>query len=137
MVARSARHGAGIGNIPHVARLLGYLFVAIGVAVTIAVSRRVHGRRSRSPLWGGFTLTAASALFLVSGLMGFNLDQRVRFASGSAWSDGPIFWQLVVGLVLVPFAVHFLRRGIRDLKQQSNAARRPMRGSESGEAPRF
>jgi uncharacterized membrane protein len=75
-------------------------------------------RRSRSPLWLGFTATAASALFLIAGIIGLNLSKRRRFFDGTAWADGVIWWQVVVGLVLVPVAVYLLRRGARDIDRR-------------------
>ncbi|MGH9408133.1 MAG: hypothetical protein ACRD1V_01610 [Vicinamibacterales bacterium] len=86
-------------------------------------------RRSRSPLWTGFSLTAASALFLVTGLIGYNLSQHDRFVTGT-WADGVILWQVVVGLVMLPVAIHFLRRGVRDINQK------PSQPRESLESPR-
>jgi uncharacterized membrane protein len=75
-------------------------------------------RRSRSPLWLGFTATAASALFLIAGIIGLHLSKRRRFFDGTAWADGVIWWQVVVGLVLVPVAVYLLRRGARDIDRR-------------------
>jgi hypothetical protein len=105
--------------------LLPYLFVGAVIVVLIAWSWHFHfwsnsptARRSRSPLWLGFTATAASALFLIAGIIGFNLSKRSRFFSGTAWTDGVIWWEVVVGLLLVPAAIYLLRRGARDIDRR-------------------
>lgn len=101
------------------------LFLAAVIVVLIAWSWHFHvwsnsptARRSRSPLWLGFTTTAASALFLIAGIIGFNLSKRSRFFSGTAWTDGVIWWQVAVGLVLVPVAIYLLRRGVGDIERK-------------------
>ena len=99
-----------------------YLFVAAFLAVLAAwwhfntwFGRSPTAKKSRSPLWLGFTATAASALFLISGSIGYNLSKRSRFLTGTAWNDGVIWWQVAVGVVLVPLALYLLRRGARDI----------------------
>src|SRR5262245_60181238 len=102
-----------------------YLFVGMVLVVLIGWSWHFHAwsnsptaRRSRSPLWLGFTATAASALFLIAGIIGFNLSTRARFFAGTAWSGDVIWWEVVVGLVLVPPAIYLLRRGARDIDRR-------------------
>ena len=80
-------------------------------------------QRSRSPLWFGFTATAAAALFVGAGLIGFNLDRHSSFARGGPWSDGIIWWEVLTGLVFVAIAILLLRRGMRDLHDEVRAER--------------
>jgi hypothetical protein len=54
-------------------------------------------------------------LFLIAGIIGLNLSKHASFIAGTAWTDGVIWRQVVVGLVLVPVAISLLRRGARDL----------------------
>ena len=110
---------------PQMETLLPYLFVGAVIVALIAWSWHFHfysssptARRSRSPLWLGFTATAASALFLIAGIIGLNLSKRSRFLADTAWTDGVIWWQVVVGLVLVPVATFFLRRGAREVDRR-------------------
>jgi hypothetical protein len=105
--------------------LLPYLFVGPVIVVVMAwwwhfhfLSNSPTARRMRSPLWLGFTATSASALFLVAGFIGFSLNRRSRFFTGTAWTDGVIWWQVVVGLVLAPVAIYLLWRGVRDIGRQ-------------------
>ena len=102
-----------------------YLLLGAVIAVLIAWSWQFHfwsnsptARRSRSPLWLGFTGMAASALFLTGGIIGVDLSKRSRFFTGTAWTEGVIWWQVVVGLVLLPAAIYLLRRGIRDIERK-------------------
>jgi hypothetical protein len=44
------------------------------------------------------------------------------FASGTAWSDGVIWWEVATGLVLAPIAILLVRRGIRDLHEEVRTA---------------
>ena len=104
--------------------VLGYLFIGAVIATLVAWSWHFHfwsnsatARRSRSPLWLGFTASAASALFLIAGIIGFSLTKHTRFFTGTAWIDGVIWWQVAVGLVLAPVAIYLLRRGVRDIQR--------------------
>ena len=122
MVADSLTAGAGMS---HVDSLSPSLFLGAVIVVLIGWSWLFHfwsnspsARRSRSPLWLGFTATAGSALFLIAGIIGFDLSKRSRFFTGTAWTEGVIWRQVVVGLVLVPVAIYLLRRGVRDIKRR-------------------
>src|SRR5215510_15932859 len=95
--------------------LQAYLFLGAVMAVVFAWSWHYHfwsnsptARRSRSPLWLGFSATTASIVFFVAGIIGFNLSQHGRFVSGSNWAGGVIWSQIVVGLVLAPVAIYLL-----------------------------
>ena len=104
--------------------LVQYLLAVAVVVVVIATSWQFHfwsngptARRSRSPLWLGFSATASSGLFLIAGLIGFDLSKRTRFFAGTAWADGVIWWEVLIGLVLAPGAIYLLRRGVRDIER--------------------
>jgi hypothetical protein len=105
------------------------LFLGAIIVVLIAWSWHFHfwsnspaARRSRSPLWLGFTATAASALFLIAGITGFDLSKRSRFFTGTAWTEDVIWWQVAVGIVLVPVAIYLLRRGVQEIERGSVAS---------------
>ena len=43
--------------------------------------------RRRRPLFNALSLSAAAALFLVTGVIGYTLDKHARFVAGTAWTD--------------------------------------------------
>ena len=77
--------------------------------------------RSRSPFQMAFTATAAAAFFVLAGTTGYTLGRYERIDNGTAWADGVIWWQVGVGLALLPFAVYFWRKSLRSLGSNSQA----------------
>jgi hypothetical protein len=71
--------------------------------------------RRRRPLFNALSLTAAAALFLVTGLIGYTLDKHVQFVAGTAWTGGVIWSQVAVGAALLVLAAFFWRSGLRRL----------------------
>ena len=71
--------------------------------------------RRRSPIFNALSLTAASVLFVVTGGIGYTLSKHDRFVAGTPWSPTVIWWQVGVGIALLPLAAYFWRRGIRSL----------------------
>jgi hypothetical protein len=91
--------------------------VPILVVVTVLVTwwwflYKHSGGRIWTPLWMAFTTTALAALFLVAGTIGYTLSRRARFVDGTAWSDTVIWWQVGVGLALLPVAAYLWRKGL-------------------------
>ncbi len=89
--------------------------------VTLVVSWNVFlykrsGGRAWSPLWMAFSATAAAALFLVAGLLGYTLSRHTRFVDGTAWTGTVIWWQVAVGAVAATAAVYFWRAGLRSIR---------------------
>ena len=98
----------------------GYLFVGALVAILIAWSRHFHAwsnspaaRRSRRPLSAAVSTTAAAGLFLISGVIGFNI--RALPSATPIWANSVIWWEVVVGVVLLPVAIYLWRLGVRDI----------------------
>ena len=104
---------------------ISYLYLAAFIAVLAAWSYYFHGwsgsrsaQKVRGPLWGGFTATAASGLFLVSGFIGWKLNMHGQLFSKTEWTDSVVWSQVVLGLALIPLAAYLLRRGARDIDQR-------------------
>jgi hypothetical protein len=73
--------------------------------------------RRRSPIFNALSLTAAAALFLVTGLIGYTLSKHDRFVAGTPWSPSVIWWQVAIGAALLAAAVWFWRAGWRGLRR--------------------
>lgn len=74
--------------------------------------------RRWSPIWGAFTATTVSAVYLIAGFSGYHLERRARFFSDAAWSDSIIWWEVGAGAALVPVAIYFWRKGAREIDQR-------------------
>jgi hypothetical protein len=95
-------------------------FVPLVVVVTFVVAwawflRERSGGRAWSPLWLAFSATALAALFLGAGTIGYILSKRDRFMAGTSWSETVLWWEVGVGVALIPLAVYFWRRGLRSI----------------------
>lgn len=102
---------------PVMDRLAALAVVAFLAAWAWFLHKRSRGRQW-SPLWLAFSTTAAAALFIVAGSIGYTLSRHERFRAGSAWSETVIWWEVVVGIALVPLAVYFWRRGVHSLHRR-------------------
>ena len=99
---------------------LPFLGVLAGVALWSWLVYSRSPRRKATPAYMAFSATAVAALFLLAGFAGFNLSTRHRFLTGTAWSDGVIWWQVGIGLALVPLVVYFWRRAMSDIDRRLN-----------------
>ena len=95
--------------------LIGILALPAFVALWWYGFHKASGGRIWSPLWMAFSATAGAILFLVAGLFGYTLNKHDRFVAGTAWADGVIWWQVFVGLGLIPLAALLWRVGLRSL----------------------
>jgi hypothetical protein len=75
-------------------------------------------RRRWSPMWGAFSATTVSTLYLASGFSGYQLNRRARFLAPEAWTGSIIWWQVAAGLALIPVAVYFWRKGAREIDRR-------------------
>ena len=69
-------------------RLIPIIVVIAAVASWWWFEQVLTGGRARSPLWMAFSMTAVSAVYLVSGLIGYTLDRHDRFVARTAWAGG-------------------------------------------------
>src|SRR5262245_19850757 len=94
-----------------VAFALGVLAVIVGWNVFFY---KQSGGRIWSPLWMAFGTTAAAALYLVAGTIGYILDRHDRFIAHTAWAGRVIWPEIATGLLGVVGA-YFWRRGLRSI----------------------
>lgn len=78
----------------------------------------MNGQRRWSPIWGAFTATTVSAVYLVAGFSGYQLNKRARFLAPEAWTGEIIWWQVWAGLALIPVAYYFWRRGATEVDRR-------------------
>ena len=102
--------------------VMPFLIVVASLAAFQWWMYRLGGRRMQSPLWYAFTTTAAAALFLISGSVGYTLRKGLPLFAAARWSDGVIWSQVGVGLAFVPVAVFCWRKAIRDTDRRSSRA---------------
>ena len=90
--------------------------VVVFAAAAIAVNWPARPREGRAwfdPITMAFTATAAAALFLVTGVIGYTLSKHDRFVAGTAWADDVIWPQVYVGLAFAVVAIPFVACGHR------------------------
>ena len=76
----------------------------------------MYTRRSWSPIWGAFMSTTVSAVYLVAGFSGYQLNRRTRFLAAEAWTDSIIWWEVGAGAAVIPVALYFWRRGAAEVE---------------------
>jgi hypothetical protein len=88
------------------------LLIALILLVVILGSRDQR-RSMREPSWryqrvisAGF----AGLLFLVAGLIGWDLQYSHEFFQGTTWTYAPIWWQVGLGTALLALAGFWARR---------------------------
>jgi len=57
-----------------------------------------------------FNITAAGLLYLVAGLIGWDLRYSRGWFQGARWVNGPVWWQVGAGTVLLVLAGFWARR---------------------------
>jgi hypothetical protein len=91
-------------------RLIPFLLVLALVGGWYLFLYKSSNGRLWSPLWMAFTTTASAAVLIVAGAIGYTLDRRAQFFAGTAWSDSVIWWQVGVGLAMLPLAAYSFRK---------------------------
>jgi hypothetical protein len=72
--------------------------------------------RSTSPLWGAFTATAVSILFVVAGALGYKLSHGIPFTLSTAWTGRVLWSEIWVGLGAAIIASCLWRVGLRSIR---------------------
>lgn len=103
------------------------LIALVGLIVlTVVLSNRYHVRT-----WSGrpghqyqrvITAGAVGLWFTVAGAIGWDLRDLRGFFQGTKWVDGPIWWQIGLGVALLTLAV-FLGRRVPPDATRSTVAR--------------
>ena len=97
-------------------RLIPIVVLIAAVALWWWFEQVQTGSRARSPLWMAFSMTAVSAVYLVSGLIGYRLDRHDRFVARTAWAGSVIWSEVAIGTAIALVAVFFWRRGLHAIR---------------------
>lgn len=91
--------------------LIGVLVIA--AALGLAVRQRRVDRKH--PFFAAFGTTFVAVFLLVPGLLGYELHKSDWSIMRVTVSDGPIWWQIYLGLAFVLPAMYFWRKALRAL----------------------
>jgi hypothetical protein len=72
-------------------------------------------KRMRRPVPLACSTTAMALLLLVAGGRGYTLSKHDAFVAGTRWTDGPIWWQVYVGVALLAVSAWLWSRALRSL----------------------
>ena len=88
--------------------LVALLTLCVGVGF---LAKSQHSRRS--PLQSAISATVVGLVFLVTGILGLQVDKHnYTFVTGT-WTGTVLWWKVFAGLCLLLGSVHFWRRGLR------------------------
>ena len=99
--------------------MIPFLVFFVPLAASAWFLHRRSRHRGKHPLWPAFSTTAGAALFMVVGAAGYNLDTLDANAAGTRWSGTVIWWEVGIGIALLPVAAYCWRKGLRSLDPDS------------------
>ena len=82
------------------------------VVTALVLSTKLNARAWRSSSRGYqrvFSVAAAGLLLLVPGIIGWDLSYSHGWFRGARWADGPVWWQVGLGLGLLLLAAYCAR----------------------------
>ena len=101
------------------------LIALLAMMVTaLILSTKLNARAWRSPSRGYqrvFSVAAAGVLLFVSGLIGWDLRYSRGWFQGARWVDGPVWWQVGLGLAFLLLASVWARRVEQSKTNRQNA----------------
>ena len=89
--------------------ILAALFIGIGF-----LARRQHSRQS--PLQYAISATAVGTVFIVTGLLGLQLDKHNYTLITGSWTGGVLWWKVLAGAGILLFSVYFWRKGLLSVR---------------------
>lgn len=95
---------------------MGPLLAVLAIATVLLLAARQHRAADRRhPFSAAFGATFGAVLLLVPGVLGYELHKSDWSIMRVTVSDGPVWWQVYLGLAFVVPAVHFWRKALRAL----------------------
>ena len=101
-------------------------FVAPLAASAWLLNKRSR-HRGKHPLWPALGATTGATLLMVAGAVGYNLHALDANAAGTPWSGTVIWWEVGLGIALLPVAAYCWRKGLRSLGSDSASSVRMAR----------
>jgi len=89
------------------------------VLIALVLGVLIVATRLRSRSWPGrpgwkyqrvFSVGFGGLLFLIAGLIGWDLTYSHGWFQGTRWVDGPVWWQIALGTGLLLLAGYWARR---------------------------
>jgi hypothetical protein len=100
-----------------VERLIPILITVVGIAAwQFFLEKSPRGPEWR-PLGMAFGMTAAAAIVVVAGAIGYTLNRHDQFVAGTAWAGHVIWSQILIGAVVTVVALYFWRKGLAELRR--------------------
>lgn len=94
---------------------MGVLISVVMIGSLLGLAIRQHRAERNNPFPAAFSTTFVAILLIVPGLLGYELHKSDWSFMRLTVSDGPVWWQIYLGLLFVPPAMYFWRKAIRAL----------------------
>jgi hypothetical protein len=94
--------------------LIPLLIVEVPLVASLWFFHKRSGRPTR-PLRAATSVMVATAILLLAGSTGYNLNALDATAAGTPWTGAVLWWEVGIGLTLLPVAAHYWRKGIQSL----------------------
>ena len=94
---------------------MGSLLGMLAIAVVLGLAVRQHRAERNNPFSAAFGTTFAAVLFVVPGLLGYELHKSSWSIMRVTATGGPVWWQIYLGLAFVLPAFYFWRKALRAL----------------------
>lgn len=94
---------------------MGLLIGVLAIAAVLGLATRQRRAERNHPFSAAFGTTFVAVVMLVPGLLGFELHKSDWSFVRVTVSDGPVWWQVYLGLAFVLPAMYFWRKALRAL----------------------
>ena len=94
---------------------MGLLIGVLAIATVLGLAVRQHRAERKNPFSAAFGMTFAALLLVVPGVLGYELHKSDWSFMRVTVNDGPVWWQIYLGLAFVLPAVYFWRKALRAL----------------------
>ena len=94
---------------------MGPLIAVLSIVTVLGLAIRQHRAEREHPFSAALGATFAAVLLVVPGLLGYELHKSNWSLMRVTLSDGPVWWQIYVGLFFVLPAIYFWRKALRAL----------------------